>query len=111
MSVEEVTEGLIRIIKENLIAQANLVSDALTGEILINVEDSFHFEPSQEIFILDYGYNDPTSPHYDKWEYAVVKEVNNTHWITLEQSIQDTNGGWLVSNNAFIQKTIGHSPL
>ena len=110
MSVEEVTEGLIRIIKENMIAQANLVSDALTGDVLINVEDSFHFEPSQEIVFVDDGYNDSTSPHYERYEYAVVKEINNTHWITLEQSIQDTNG-WLVSNNAFIQKTIGHSPL
>jgi len=111
MSVVPVILGIISLIDENIVAKTNVVSDALTGEVLVNVEDSFHFSAGQEIYILDYGYDNPTSPHYDKFEYASIKEVNNTHWITLDVPISDPNGGWLVSQNAFIQKTIGHSPL
>lgn len=111
MSVVPVIDGIISLIDENIVAKTNVVSDALTGEVLVNVENSFHFQAGQEIVLIDYGYNDPASPHHDIFEYAVVKEVNNTHWITLEQAIEDPSGGWLVANHAFIQKTIGHSPL
>jgi len=109
--ITELVDGMIDIINRNLIAKSNLISNALTGEILINVENSYHFVDGQEIILIDYGYNDVSSPHYNKYEYAVVKEVNNTFWITLEQPIQDPDGGWMVSDKAFIQKTIGHSPL
>jgi hypothetical protein len=111
MSVVEVTEGIIDLIKKNMIAKSNLESSVLTGEILINVENSFHYNDGEEIVLIDFTYNTEGAPHHNVYEYAVIKEVNNTHWITLDQAIQDPNGGWLISNNAFIQKTIGHSPL
>ena len=115
MAVVETVEGLIEVIKNNLIAKTNLVSNALTGDVLINVENSFHFNCGEEIIIIDYGYNNPASPHYGKYEYAVVKDFSNTssntHWVTLTVPVQDPSGGWLVSEHAFIQKTIGHSPL
>ena len=111
MPVTEIIDGFIDLIQKNLIAKTNVVSDALAGEVLVNVENSFHYNSGEEIVIIDWGYNDSSSDHYQKYEYAVVKEVNNTHWITLSDEIQDPYGGWLVSNNAFIQKTIGHSPL
>jgi hypothetical protein len=110
--ITEIVDGLISHINNNLIAQSNLVSNALTGNIMINVENSFHFEEDQEIVLLDYGYNNPTSPHYQIFEYAVIKAINtSTNVITLEEPIVDPNGGWMVSEHAFIQKTIGHSPL
>ncbi len=111
MPVTEVIDGLIDLIEKNLIAKTNVISNALTGEILVNVEDSFHYNDGEEIILIDYGYNDVSSPHYQIYEYAVIKEVNNTHWITLTSPIEDPNGGWLVADDAFIQKTIGHSPL
>jgi len=111
MPITEVVDAIIDNIKKNIIAKANLVSDALTGDVLVNVDNSFHFEEGQEIVLIDYGYNDPSSPHYQVFEYAVIKEVNNTYWMTLEEPIQDPNGGWLVSDDSFVQKTIGHSPL
>jgi len=111
MSIVTLVDGMIDIIQKNLISKTNLVSNALTGEVLINVENSFHFSDNQEIIIIDYGYNVESSPHYGIYEYAVIKEVNNTHWITLDVPVQDPNGGWMISDHAFIQKTIGHSPL
>jgi len=109
--VVPVVLGMIDLIQKNLIAKTNLASNALTGEILINVEDSFHFSDGQEIILIDYGYNDPLSPHYSRYEYAVIDKVINTHYLTLTSPIVDPSGGWMVSNGSFIQKTIGHSPL
>lgn len=106
-----VINGLIDLIDKNLVAKSNLVSSAITGASLIQVENSFHFDDGQEIVLIDFGYNDSSSPHYQIFEYAVVDHVVNTHWITLQSPIEDPNGGWLTSNHAFIQKTIGHSPL
>lgn len=111
MPVTEVVDGLIDLIRKNLVAKTNVTSDVLTGQVLVNVENSFHYNDGEEVVILDWGYNDPSSPHYGKYEYCVIKEVNNTHWITLDSAIEDPSGGWLVSEEAFIQKTIGHSPL
>jgi len=107
----EIVEGIISHLNNNLIAKTNVVSNALTGDTMINVENSFHFEEGQEIILIDYGYNDPVSPHYQMFEYTNVKSIANTHWITLGQPIVDPNGGWMVSDGAFVQKTIGHAPL
>lgn len=109
--VVPVVRGIIDLIQKNLIAKTNAVSNALTGEIMVNVEDSFHFVDGQEIILIDYGYNDPASPHYQKYEYCVIDRVINTHYISLTSPIIDPSGGWYVSNGAFIQKTIGHAPL
>ena len=111
MPITEVVDGLIDLIQENLIAKTNLISSALTGQVLINVENSFNYNDGEEVVIVDYGYNDTSSPHYNLYERVVIKEVNNTHWITLDEVIEDPNGGWLLSEDAFIQKAIGHSPL
>ena len=111
MPITELIDGMVDLINKNIVAKTNLKSNALTGEVLVNVDNSFHFDPGQEIVLIDYGYNDESSPHYSKFEYAVVEEVNNTHWITLTTPIQDPDGGWMISNDSFIQKTIGHDPL
>lgn len=106
--VVQVVQGLIDLIDKNLVAKSNLVSNVTTGEILVNIEDSFHFVDGQEIILIDYGYNDPSSPHYQKYEYAAIDKVVNTHCIILQTPLIDP---WTVANSAFIQKTIGHAPL
>ena len=107
MPVTEVIDGMISLIKKNIIAQSNLTSDVIGGDV-IDVEDTFHFEDGQEIILIDYGYNNPDSSHYQAYEYARIKEITNTRSIVLESNVIST---WLVSDNSFIQKTIGHSPL
>ena len=111
MPVTEIIDGVISLIKDNVIAKTNLASSAITGDVLINVENSFHYNAGEEIVLIDYGYNDEASPHYRIFEYSSIKEVNNTHWITLDTAVEDPSGGWMASDGAFIQKTIGHSPL
>lgn len=106
--ITDIVDGLISLVRQNLIAKTNLTSDVTTGDIQITVENSFHFNDSDEIILIDYNYNVPGSDHYQKYEYAVIDEVVNTHTITLQTNVISN---WLVSDHAFIQKTIGHSPL
>lgn len=109
-SVSEVVRGIMSLISENIVAKTNVTSDVLVSDI-VHVENSFHFEPDQEIILIDWGYdnsNYSTTSHYDVYEYARIKEVVDTRTIQL---YANTESNWLVSDQAFIQKTIGHSPL
>lgn len=108
MSVELIADGVIELIKKNIIAKTDLLHDANVGSSVINVKNAYRFKKDEEISIIDWGYNDSSHPHYQIFEYAKIKEVNDTRTITL---YDDLNDSWLVSDNAFIQKTIGHSPL
>lgn len=110
MSVVTIVEGMIDIVDKNLVSKTNVISDVLTGEVMVNVENAFHFDNGQEVVFIDYNYNIEGSDHYHVFEYARIKEVNNTHWITLTLPIESSTG-WTVSNHAFVQKTIGSSPL
>ena len=109
-SVSEVVRGIMSLISENIVAKTNVTSDVLASDI-VHVENSFHFESDQEIILIDWGYdniNYSTTSHYDVYEYARIKDVVDTRTIQL---YANTESNWLVSDQAFIQKTIGHSPL
>ena len=110
MAMEQVVEGLMTLIKKNIIARTNVVSDVLTSNIVF-VENTFHYEPDQEAVLIDMGYNQdgysPTS-HYQQYEYVRIKEIVDTHQIIL---YNNTVGNWYVSDQSSFQKTIGHSPL
>lgn len=108
MAIESVVDAIIDIINKNIIAKSNVISNIISGSNVISVENSFQFSPDQEIVLIDWGYNQEGSTHYQIFEYAKVKEVNNTTSITLTDPVV---GNWLTTDNAFVQKTIGHSPL
>jgi len=108
MAVTEIIDGIMDLLGKNMIAKTNVISDVTTGDVLINVENSFHYEPGQEAILIDWGYNDPASPHHDVYEYIRIREVNNTHWVTLYEPTVET---WTAGNHSFVQKTIGHAPL
>jgi hypothetical protein len=108
MPIEPLVDEVIKVIKQNLIAKTNVTSDVTTGDVIINVENSFHFRANEEIILIDYDYNLEGSPHYQVYEYSKIKKVNNTNSITLTTPI---TSDWMVASNAFVQKTIGHSPL
>lgn len=108
MPVEQIIDGIRDLIKKNLIAQTNVTSNVTTGDVIINVENSFQFYPDQEIILIDWGYNDSSHVHYQQYEYSRVKEVNNTGSMTLHTPII---GNWTLADKSFVQKTIGHDPL
>jgi len=110
MSVVEVVTGIIDLIQQNIIAKTNATSNVLQSNI-VNVENSFHFEPGQEIVLIDYGYNDEnysSTSHYGDYEYARIKNIIDTRTVEL---YSNTVSNWYVSDHTFIQKTIGSSPL
>lgn len=108
MNIEGIVDSIIDLVKINLISKTNLTSNANTGDTIINVENSFNFFSGQEIVLIDYGYNDQSSEHYQSFEYAVVKSVIDTTKIELSTPVISN---WLLLDKAFIQKTIAHSPL
>jgi hypothetical protein len=108
MPIEPLVDTLISLIQKNIVAKTDITSDVLSGANTVSVKNSFHFRANQEIVLIDYGYNIEGSEHYQIFEYAKIKKINNTRSISLYSPVQ---GSWLTSNNAFIQKTVGHSPL
>jgi hypothetical protein len=108
MNIEGIVDSIIDVIKKELIAKTDLSSDALIGDTTISVVNSFHFYAGQEIVLIDWGYNDSTSAHYQIYEYAVVKSVTDTTTVVLASALE---GNWTTANQSFIQKTIAHSPL
>jgi hypothetical protein len=110
MAITELIDGMIDLIRLNIIAKTNVTSDVLTTNI-VKVQNSFYFEPGQEVVLIDFGYNNenysPTS-HYEVYEYARVKEIPDTRTLVL---YDNTVSDWYVSDRTFIQKTIGHSPM
>lgn len=108
MPIEIINDAIIDVIKKNMIAKTNVTANVISGDVVVNVYNSFQFSSNQEIVLIDYGYNIEGNQHYQIFEYAKVLEVNNTNAITLTDPVV---GNWLVSDGAFVQKTIGHAPL
>jgi len=108
MAIEIINDAIIDVIKKNMIAKTNVTANITSGDVIINVYNSFQFSSNQEIVLIDYNYNTEGNAHYQIFEYAKILEVNNTTAITLTDPVV---GNWLVSDGAFIQKTIGHAPL
>lgn len=108
MAIEIIADALIDIINKNIIAKTKVTANVTSGDILVHVENSFQFSPDQEIVLIDYGYNVEGNTHYQIFEYTKIAEVNNTTTITLTAPAV---GNWLLAENAFVQKTIGHAPL
>lgn len=108
MSVELIADGIIDLIKKNIIAKTDVISDVSVGDSVVSVYNSYRFHPGEEIVLIDYGYNSQGHIHFNVFEYAKIKYIENTNSIVLESP---TQGEWKVSDKAFIQKTIAHSPL
>jgi hypothetical protein len=106
--VVQVVEGIMNLIKRNVIAKTNITSDVAIGSTTVFVYNTFHFEEGDEIILVDSGYSTEDDVHYQVFEYAKIKTINSTRQITL---LMPTQGNWLVSQNSIVQKTVGNSPL
>lgn len=106
--VEEIVDAMRNLIVRNIIAKIDLSSDASIGDTVIYVENSFQFRKNEEIIFVDDTYNVEGGTHYQVFEYAKIKSIDDTDQITLVNALE---GNWLTSDNAKIQKTIGHNPL
>ena len=41
-NMEQVIDGIIDLINKNLVSKSNVLSDVLTGDIMVNIENAFH---------------------------------------------------------------------
>ena len=55
MPIEPIVDGIIDMIDKNMIARTNVTSNVLTGDININVEDSFRYNANEEIVLIDFN--------------------------------------------------------
>ncbi len=109
MPISEIIDGMISLIKKNMIARNDIVQNVSPGATTIFIQNAFRFDKDEEITVLDNGYNDENSSHYRTIETVRIKSVDKANQIlTLYSAI---NGSWLVANSSFVQKTIGHVPL
>tara|TARA_R110000824_G_scaffold148242_3_gene317898 strand:+ start:74572 stop:75576 length:1005 start_codon:yes stop_codon:yes gene_type:complete len=108
MPVEAIVDGVIDLVQKNLAAETNVSSNIVTGDTIINVNNTFQYKKDQEIILIDWHYSDQNHSHYSVMEYARIKEVNNTTSLTLTDPVVEN---WSTTDSAYIQKTIGHSPL
>ena len=107
-SVVPVAEGIISLIKRNIIAKTDLSRNINAGDSLVFVDNTFHFNAGEEIVFIDSGYNTEGDSRYQIFEYSQILRVVNTHVLELSSPIV---GDWTTARASFIQKTIGHSPL
>jgi hypothetical protein len=102
------TLSIINLIKLNLIAKTDLISDANVGETEVQVYNTFRFRPNEEIVFIDWGYNQPEHEHYQVFEYSRIRHIADSNTVILHEPL---HSNWTLDDKSFIQKTIGHSPL
>jgi len=107
-SMVQVINGIISLIKRNIIAKTNIRYNVTAGDSYINLDNTFHFNPDEEIVLIDSGYNTEGDSRYHIFEYSQILRIVDTHIIELASPVI---GDWTIARNSFIQKTIGHSPL
>ncbi len=108
IGVTALVDSLMDLVKKNIIAKTDLTADAVIGNSTVSVYNAFQFRKGDEVVFIDYDYDYEDLPHFKTMEYAKIKEVLSTTSIELEIPLQDN---WTLAKRAFIQKTLGHSPL
>lgn len=101
MPVEQLVDGMINVLKKNVVARTSLIQDAPTGSNVLKVDNTFHYEGVNEITLFQEG--DETDLNFH-----TIFEIVDTNTIVL---LQPTTRDFLVSRNAMIQKTLGHTRI
>lgn len=99
-SLEQVCDGMIRLIVKNAGARTLLISDAHAGDSVISVDNTFHFKDSEQVVLMDIN-----EGHL---EYTSINSILDTNHLTLVDPLETD---FIVSNTATLQKAIGNVPL
>ena len=75
MAIAEVVNGIKDLIIKNIIARTDITTAVSPGDTTISVYNSFKFNKKEEIILIDEGYNTVGHTHYQRYEYAIIKEV------------------------------------
>jgi len=99
MAAEHIVDGIIRLLRDNVVARTPLTQDLLTGQSVITVQNSFLFEDGQEITVVD---TDGAMEFH-----TILVKLDSFRMQLLHPPERD----WLTSKGAIIQKSIGQKPL
>ena len=98
-SVEQITDGMVRLIQKNVVARTPLAQDFLAGQGVVTVDNTFRFEDGNEVLLVDGN---------GLIEYHVLLKKLDTNHLQL---LQPAASNFLVSNNAIVQKSVAWVPL
>jgi len=99
MPIEQLIDGMINVLKKNVVARTLLTQDAPVGTNVLKVENTFHYEDVNEIVLFQDGSGDDLNWH------TIFKIVDTTTIVLLQPTTRD----FLVGNNATIQKALGNT--
>jgi len=97
MSVEQITDGMIRLLQQNLVARTPITSDLPAGGNVVFVDDNLHFEDSVEVALI--RADNMTEFH------TVLTKINSNQMALLSPTEIEFPAG------SVIQKTVGNNPL
>lgn len=99
-SLEQICDGMIRLIVKNAGARTLLTADAHAGDALLTVENTFHFKDAEQIVLMD--------TNEGHLEYNSILAILSTTQMTLVSPLQTD---FIVSNIGTVQKALGNVPL
>ena len=90
---------MVRLIQKNVVARTLLTQDCLVGQGVVIVDDTFRFEDTNEIMLVDIN---------GLTEYHVLLKKLDTNHLQLLEPVQND---FLVANGAIVQKAVAWVPL
>jgi len=108
-AMEPLVDGIIDLLKVNLIANTVLIEDAHIGDTVLHVDNAVRFRKYDSIIIMD---NNATQDQFDTLTgvefHSIATDFYDTNLITLKEPLKRD---FLVSDNSRIQKTIKKTVL
>jgi hypothetical protein len=99
-SLEQVCDGMIKLIVDNAGARTALIVDAPAGSTTLTVDSTAHFQDAQQIALMDVN-----DGHI---EWHSILSLDNIHTVRL---VQPTESNFTVAEQATMQLAIGNVPL
>lgn len=108
--ITEIADGMINLLKNNIVAHTVLIQDAHVGDTVIYVDNNLRFDRNNNIVLMDNNsvYN-PDAGEITGLEFHTIKDgITETNKIVLKEPLEKD---FLVSNNGRIQKAINNAIL
>ena len=108
--ITAIADGMIALLKQNLVSHTVLIQDAHIGDTAIYVDDNLRYDRNNNIVLMDNSsvYN-PDAGEITGLEWHIIKDyITETNKIVLKEPLQKD---FLVSNNGRIQKAIKNAIL
>lgn len=99
-TAEQIADGMIRLIKRNIVARTAFTADLAAGARDLYVDDTLRFDGANEIILMD---NTGEPPEYN----TVLTKVGTNRIVLLNPASRN----YVLSDAPVIQKAVGNLPL